>query len=131
MVAPYVQDIVRARAVLAGKSVDEPQAGVVASRKPPPCDHVHAVGALDFPTRGRLSPFLCAVPPTLPSNPEGVGAFPGAGPYDISQYVRGRSCVVLERNPFYRGLRPHHVDRFVVDFTAPLTAQEGRFAGSS
>jgi peptide/nickel transport system substrate-binding protein len=59
-------------------------------------------------------PFFCAVPPSLPSDPEGVGAYPGSGPYYVSEYRRGQR-VVLERNPFYRGSRPHHIDRFVVD----------------
>ena len=61
--------------------------------------------------------FFCAVPPTLPCDPEGVGAFAGPGPYYVSEYVRGQR-VVLERNRFYRGTRPHHVDRFVVDLQA-------------
>lgn len=46
-------------------------------------------------------PFLCAVPPTLPADLEGVGASPSAGPYFASEYVPGES-VVLERNPFYQ-----------------------------
>jgi ABC-type transport system substrate-binding protein len=58
---------------------------------------------------------LCAVPLGLPVDPEGVGApLPGVGPYYASQYVRGRR-IVLERNRFYRGPRPHHVARFEVD----------------
>ena len=58
---------------------------------------------------------ICAVPLGLPVDPEGVGApLPSAGPYYASQYVRGRS-IVLERNRFYRGQRPHHVARFEVD----------------
>jgi peptide/nickel transport system substrate-binding protein len=67
----------------------------------------------DFPAQTTM-PFFCAVPPTLPSDPEGVGAFPGSGPYYVSEYVRGQR-LVLERNRFYRGSRPHRVDRFVVD----------------
>ncbi len=59
--------------------------------------------------------FFCAVPPTLPVDPEGVSTLPGAGPYYVAQHVRGRR-LVLERNRFYRGKRPHHVDRFLVDF---------------
>ena len=35
----------------------------------------------DFPAR---TTFLCAVPPALPAEPEGVGAFPAAGPYYVS-----------------------------------------------
>jgi peptide/nickel transport system substrate-binding protein len=61
--------------------------------------------------------FFCAVPPGLPADPEGVGAFPAAGPYFVSEYRPGRR-IMLQRNPFYRGVRPHHVDRFVVDLGA-------------
>jgi ABC-type transport system substrate-binding protein len=63
-------------------------------------------------------PFFCAVPPSLPSDPEGLAStFPGSGPYYVSEFVRGQR-VVLERNTFYRGKRPHRIDRFVVDLQA-------------
>ena len=58
--------------------------------------------------------FLCAVPPTLPSDPEGVGAFPAAGPYHVTYYQPGER-VVLRRNPYYHGKRPHHVSGFDID----------------
>ena len=71
----------------------------------------------DFAARMTLSLF-CAVPSNLPIDPEGVGApLHAAGPYYVAEYVPGRR-LVLERNRYYRGSRPHHVDRFVVDFTA-------------
>jgi peptide/nickel transport system substrate-binding protein len=70
----------------------------------------------DFAQRTTM-PFLCAVPPTLPVDPEGVGAFPSAGPYYISEY-RPRERVVIRRNRFYGGSRPHHVDGFDVDLRA-------------
>jgi ABC-type transport system substrate-binding protein len=58
--------------------------------------------------------FLCPVPADLPVDPEGMRApFSGGGPYYISEFVPG-SQVVLERNPFYNGSQPHHVDRFVI-----------------
>jgi ABC-type transport system substrate-binding protein len=60
---------------------------------------------------------FCVVPETTPVDPEGVRApLPAAGPYYVSQYVPGER-VVLERNRFYRGNRPHHVDRFEGDLT--------------
>jgi peptide/nickel transport system substrate-binding protein len=61
--------------------------------------------------------FLCAVPPTLPADPEGVDAFPAAGPYYVAEYRPGER-VVLRRNRFYRGNRPHHVAGFDVDLRA-------------
>ena len=108
----YVNDIVGAEAVRDGKR--NSAAGVTASgyrlvirlRSPAP----------DFPVRTAM-PFFCPVPPNLPFDPEGVPAFPGSGPYSISAYERGKR-VVLERNPYYRGTRPHHVDGFVVDIQA-------------
>jgi ABC-type transport system substrate-binding protein len=110
--AQYTSDIVGANAVRTGKRATP--TGVVARgnrlvvrlTRPAP----------EFPARTTM-PFFCAVPPTLPSDPEGVGAHPAAGPYFISEYVRGQRAV-LERNRFYRGSRPHHVDRFVVDIQA-------------
>jgi peptide/nickel transport system substrate-binding protein len=62
-------------------------------------------------------PFFCAVPPTLPPNPEGVRSFPGAGPYYVREY-RPNQRIAIRRNPFYRGSRPHHVDGFDVDLSA-------------
>ena len=60
---------------------------------------------------------ICVLPASQPVDPEGVRApVAGAGPYYVSQYVPAER-VVLERNRYYRGDRPHHVDRFVVDLT--------------
>ena len=108
----YTQDVVGADAVQAGKS--KAAAGVIARgyrltirlKRPIP----------DLPARTTM-PFFCAVPPRLPAEPEGVGAFPGSGPYYIAEYIRGRR-VTIKRNRFYGGKRPHHVDRFVVDLQA-------------
>jgi ABC-type oligopeptide transport system substrate-binding subunit len=55
------------------------------------------------------------VPLGLPPDPEGIGApFSGAGPYFIASFERGRRLVAL-RNPHYRGGRPQHVERIVID----------------
>ena len=71
--------------------------------------------APDLPARMTLASF-CAVPPNLPADPEGARApLPAAGPYYISQYVSGRK-LELRQNRFYRGHRPHHVDRFSAIF---------------
>jgi peptide/nickel transport system substrate-binding protein len=108
----YVQDIVGASNVLAGKRASA--RGVVAKGLTLVVSFIRAVP--DFPAWTTM-PFFCAVPPALPVDAEGVFTFAGAGPYYLAQQVRGRS-VVLKRNPFYRGGRPRHVDRFVVDFAA-------------
>jgi peptide/nickel transport system substrate-binding protein len=110
--AQYTRAIVGAEAVRTGKSASA--TGVVASGNRLVVKFTRPVS--DFPAQTTM-PFFCAVPPTLPADPEGVGAFPGSGPYYISEYVRGQR-VVLVRNRFYRGTRPHHVDRFVVDLHA-------------
>ncbi|MGH3084440.1 MAG: ABC transporter substrate-binding protein [Gaiellaceae bacterium] len=61
---------------------------------------------------------LCAVPPTLPIDPEGVQApIHSAAPYYGSQYVPGER-LVLERNRFYKRNRVHHVARFVANIAA-------------
>ena len=67
-------------------------------------------------------PFFCAVPPGLPSDPEGIGAFPSAGPYHVVEYRPGER-IVLERNSYYGGARPHHVDGFLVDLR-PSTPEQ-------
>jgi ABC-type transport system substrate-binding protein len=105
--AQYTRDIAGADEVLAGKA--PAAAGVVARgnslivrlKRPVP----------DFPAR---TSFLCAVPPALPAEPEGAGAFPAAGPYYVAEYRPGES-IVIRRNPFYGGKRPHHVDGFTAD----------------
>ena len=51
-------------------------------------------------------------------------SFPAAGPYYVAEYRPGER-VLLRRNRFYRGTRPHHVDGFDVDFRA-LSPQEVR-----
>ncbi len=66
----------------------------------------------DFPARTTM-PYFCPVQKDLPIAPEGAGApLPGSGPYYVSEFVRG-SRVVLQRNPYYRGTRPHHLDQIV------------------
>jgi peptide/nickel transport system substrate-binding protein len=110
--AVHMRDIIGAADVLAGKS--SAAAGVVARgntlvvrlTRPAP----------DFLARTTL-PFFCAVPPNLPADPEGVRAFPGAGPYYVAEYRPGER-VVIRRNRFYGGKRPHHVDGFDVDLRA-------------
>lgn len=109
---PYVKDIVGAAAVRAGTATAA--AGVVADGSR--LTIRFSAAPADFAAQLTM-PLFCAVPPDLPSDPEGVGAFASAGPYYISEYVRGQR-VVLERNRFYRGLRPHRVDGFVVDLVA-------------
>jgi peptide/nickel transport system substrate-binding protein len=110
--AQYVGDIVGAEAVLAGKATTA--AGVVPRGNTLVVRFTRPV--LDFAAKTTMH-FFCAVPPTLPSDPEGVGAFPAAGPYYVKDYRPGER-VIIRRNPYYGGKRPHHVDGFDVDLQA-------------
>jgi len=107
LLAQYTQNIVGANRVLAGKS--RTASGLVARgltlvvhlKRPAP----------DFPAQTTM---FCAVSPSLPPDPEGIPDGPAAGPYYVAEY-RPREKVVLKRNPYYGGTRPHHVDGFDVD----------------
>lgn len=107
----YMEEIVGARAVQAGRATSA--RGVVARGYRLVIHLVRPVG--DFPARTSM-PFFCAVPPNLPADPEGRGAFPGSGPYYVSEYRPGQR-VTIRRNRYYRGSRPHHVDGFSADLS--------------
>ncbi len=120
--AELFEDIVGARQMLAGKTTT--LAGVVASgprlrlrlTRPVP----------DFLARTSL---LCAVPSALPADPEGAKPpLASPAPYYVSEYVPGQR-VVLERNRFYRGQRPHHVDRITVDLQGDASAVDDVASG--
>ena len=59
-------------------------------------------------------PYMCAVPPSLPIDPEGRAEVPGRGPYYVARY-RPDERITISRNRFYGGTRPHFVDGFDVD----------------
>jgi peptide/nickel transport system substrate-binding protein len=110
LVAAYA-DIVGAQKVIDGKA--ETASGVTARGDTLVIRLKKPVG--DFASR--LTEELCVVPETTPIDPEGMKApAPGAGPYYVAEFVIGER-VRLERNRFYRGSRPGHVDRFVFDLT--------------
>ena len=67
--------------------------------------------ARDFPARIAL-PFFCAVPVGTPPDPRGLREIPSAGPYYVSSYTP-KEQIILRRNPYYRGPRPHHLDEIV------------------
>jgi peptide/nickel transport system substrate-binding protein len=67
--------------------------------------------APDFLARMAM-PFFAAVPVGLPVTNSGVTTPPSAGPYYIASRDIGKS-IVLQRNPHYKGPRPHNVDRVV------------------
>jgi peptide/nickel transport system substrate-binding protein len=108
----YTRDIAGATDVLAGKA--QTAKGVIAQGNTLVVRFTRPM--FDFPAKTTM-PFFCAVPPALPSDPEGYGVFPGSGPYTITEYRPGER-VTLRRNRFYNGSRPHHVDGFNVDLVA-------------
>ncbi len=60
------------------------------------------------------TPFMCAVPHNTPVNSKGVTSIAGAGPYYIASYTPNQS-LVLKRNKYYHGPRPHNLSE--IDFT--------------
>ena len=74
---------------------------------------------------------LCVVPESLPVDPDGAKApLPSPAPYFVAQYVPGER-IVLERNRFYKGARPQHVDRFVVELGVDIATAFGRVEDGS
>jgi ABC-type oligopeptide transport system substrate-binding subunit len=68
--------------------------------------------APDFLNRVAMT-FFCAVPADLPIERNGVKLPPTAGPYKFVSRTPGR-FIVLEKNAYYHGPRPGHVDRIEV-----------------
>ena len=115
--ARFMLDIVGATAVRSGRSAAV--SGVDAHGRTLTVHLAHP--SPDFASRTTL-PFFCAVPPNLPADPEGFGVIPSAGPYTVVEYRPGER-VVIRRNPYYGGNRPHHVDGFNVDLRAASPAE--------
>ena len=107
--ADFMRDVVGAKDVLAGKAtkargvVARGNTLVVRFTRPAP----------NFRDRTAL-PFFCAVPPWLPPSSEGLGVFPSAGPYSVTEY-RADEGVAIRRNRYYGGERKVHLDGFDVD----------------
>jgi ABC-type oligopeptide transport system substrate-binding subunit len=65
-------------------------------------------------------PFFMAIPTDTPDVIDGIGApVVSVGPYFIREWTKNRR-IVLERNRYYRGPRPHRVSRIQVDIGLPL-----------
>ena len=69
--------------------------------------------APDFLARVAM-PFFCAVPPNLTHDPNGVLTPAAAGPYYVASRTPNKS-IVLKRNPYYKGPRPHNAS--VINYT--------------
>ncbi len=105
--APFIADIAGAQAKLDGKAQSVSGVRVKGSHllvtltKPAP----------DFLARVAM-PFFCAVPTNLPIDPNGVETPAAAGPYYIASRTANKS-IVIKRNPYYKGHRPHNVNQIV------------------
>ncbi len=113
-VVAFIGNIVGADAVIAGKAATA--SGVIAKGN-------KLTIKLTQPDGGMLAkiamPFFGAIPTNLPIDANGVTTLPGAGPYYIASRQVGRS-IVLKRNTFYKGPRPHNVDGFNITVNTNL-----------
>ncbi len=109
--AADLSDIVGAKAVLAGKA--NAAAGVLVRGNRLTIRLTRPVGNFN----ARIAVAVCVLPTAVGADPEGVKPpVPTAAPYTITEYVPG-DRVVIERNRFYHGSRPHRVARIVVDIS--------------
>ena len=102
--ATFFSDIVGADKVLAGKATRPAGVTVTGNRLTIRLTKV----APDFVSRMAMN-FMCAIPPNLPIDPQGVNTPPGAGPYYVSSKNKG-SQIVLRKNPYYGGKRQQNWD---------------------
>ncbi|HEY6015589.1 MAG TPA: ABC transporter substrate-binding protein [Gaiellaceae bacterium] len=113
----FFADIVGAQAMLDGKATTA--SGIKVSGN-------HLIINLTKPAPDFLAriamPFVCAIPPGLAHDPNGVNTLPGAGPYYIAARTPNKS-ITLKRNPNYKGKRPHNVDTIQYTIGNSLDAQ--------
>jgi peptide/nickel transport system substrate-binding protein len=64
-------------------------------------------------------PFFQAISLKTKVDPHGVNAYPSAGPYYIASRIVNRR-IVLKRNKFYKGSRPHNIDTFDITVNTNL-----------
>jgi ABC-type oligopeptide transport system substrate-binding subunit len=76
--------------------------------------------APDFLARVAM-PFFCALPVGTERDPNGLNTVPSAGPYYIASRSVNRQ-IVLKRNPYYKGKRPHNVSQIVYTIGNSLDA---------
>jgi oligopeptide transport system substrate-binding protein len=113
---PFIEDIVGAQKVIDGQAtkasgVSTPNATTLRIRL--------TKRAPDLLSRLAM-PFFAPIPTNMPINADGVGApIVGSGPYYIAKWEPKRSITLL-RNRFYKGPRPHNVNRVDFDVGLPL-----------
>jgi ABC-type oligopeptide transport system substrate-binding subunit len=113
---PFIEDIAGAKAVVDGKAT---RASGVRALSPYRLQIRLTKRAPDLLSRLAM-PFFAPIPTNMPINSDGVGAPTlGSGPYYIASWEPRRSIVLL-RNRFYKGPRPHNVNRIQYDIGLPL-----------
>jgi oligopeptide transport system substrate-binding protein len=113
---PFVDDIVGAQAVIDGKAT---KARGVKALSPYKLQIRLTQRAPDLLARLAM-PFFAPIPTNMPINPDGVQApVLGTGPYYIAAWEPRRRITLL-RNRFYKGPRPHNVNRIEYDVGLPL-----------
>jgi ABC-type oligopeptide transport system substrate-binding subunit len=114
---PFIEDIAGAKAVIDGAAT---KASGVKVLSPYKLRITLTKVAPDLLSRLGM-PFFCAIPTNLPINPDGISApVVGSGPYYIAKWEPKRAITLL-RNRFYKGPRPHNVNRVDYDIGLPLT----------
>jgi ABC-type oligopeptide transport system substrate-binding subunit len=114
---PFIQDIAGAQAVIDGRAS---KASGVRVLSPYRLRITLTKVAPDLLSRLAM-PFFCPIPTNLPINPDGISApVVGSGPYYIAKWEPKRAITLLA-NRFYRGPRPHNVNRVEYDIGLPLT----------
>jgi peptide/nickel transport system substrate-binding protein len=115
--ASFIQDIVGAKEILAGKATQA--SGITVNGNRLKIELTQA--APDFLARIAM-PFFCAIPTNTALDPDGVNTPPMAGPYYIKKRVPKRT-IVLARNPNYTGDRPANLDEMV--YTVGINESQG------
>ncbi len=113
---PFIEDILGAKAVVDGQAT---KAAGVKVLSPYTLQIRLTKRAPDLLSRLAM-PFFSPIPGNLPINPDGISApVVGSGPYYISKWEPKRAITML-RNRFYKGPRPHNVNRIDFDIGLPL-----------
>ena len=112
----FIIDIVGAQEMLAGKAPSLSGVKVRGS---------HLLVTLKAPAPDFLAriamPFFCGIPSNMPLDSNGVEEPASAGPYYVAERSPNKS-IVLKRNPYYKGKRPHNVNQIVYSIGNSLEA---------
>ncbi len=112
----FIEDIVGAKAVIDGKATRVSGVKTIGTWK---LQIKLTKRAPDLLSRLAM-PFFSPIPVNLPLNADGIAApVVGSGPYAIARWERNRS-ISLVRNKFYKGPRPHNVNRIEFDIGQSL-----------